>query len=182
MQRRHLFALCALPVFAACASRMPSYTVTAAQLQAALAARFPRRQPVAGLAELELQAPRLRLLPEENRVGAELALQAFGGLLQRSYPGVLDVDFGLRYEAADRSLRATAVRLNALRIDGLPPRAAAVLQGLGAALAGQALGEVVLHHLRDKDLALADGLGMQPGPITVTPQGLRIDFVPRAAP
>ena len=84
MQRRHLFALCALPVFAACASRMPSYTVTAAHLQAALAARFPRRQPVAGLAELELQAPRLRLLPEENRVGAELALQAFGGLLQRS--------------------------------------------------------------------------------------------------
>lgn len=180
MQRRHLFALCALPVFAACASRMPSYTVTVAQLQAALAARFPRRQPVAGLAELELQAPQLRLLPEENRVGAELALQASGGLLQRSYPGVLDVDFGLRYEAADRSLRATAVRLNVLRIDGLSPRAAAVLQGLGAALAGQALGEVVLHHLRDKDLA--DGLGMQPGPITVTPQGLRIDFVPRAAP
>ncbi len=172
MQRRHLLALCALPVFAACASRMPSYTVSAAQLQGALA----------GLAELELQAPRLRLLPEENRVGAELALQASGALLQRSYPGVLDVDFGLRYEAADRSLRATAVRLNVLRIDGLPPRAAAVLQGLGAGLAGQALGEVVLHHLRDKDLALADGLGMQPGPITVTPQGLRIDFVPRTTP
>ena len=89
-----------------------------------------------------------------EKFDAELALQAFGGLLQRSYPGVLDVDFGLRYEAADRSLRATAVRLNVLRIDGLPPRAAAVLQGLGAALAGQALGEVVLHHLRDKDLAL----------------------------
>jgi len=159
MQRRHLLFLCALPVFAACASRMPSYTVTAAQLQAALAARFPSRQPVVGLAG-----------------------RAVGALLERSCPGGLDVDFGLRYEAADRSLRATAVRLNVLRIAGLPPRAAAVLQGLGAGLAGQALGEVVLHHLRDKDLVLADGLGMQPGPITVTPQGLRIDFVPRTTP
>ena len=105
------------------------------------------------------------------------------GAFQMLCPGCVQTLLPQLQQAhADRSLRATAVRLNVLRIDGLPPRAAAVLQGLGAGLAGQALGEVVLHHLRDKDLVLADGLGMQPGPITVTPQGLRIDFVPRTTP
>jgi hypothetical protein len=35
---------------------------------------------------------------------------------------------------------------------------------------------VVLHQLRPQDLAVADGLGMQPGSITVTDSGLVIGF------
>ena len=44
-------------------------------------------------------------------------------------------------------------------------------------MAEQSLLEVVLHQLRPQDLALADGLGLQPGSITVTEQGLVIGFV-----
>ena len=43
-------------------------------------------------------------------------------------------------------------------------------------MADQSLREVVLHQLRDKDLALADGMGLQPESITVTPRGLLVRF------
>jgi hypothetical protein len=57
-----------------------------------------------------------------------------------------------------------------------------VLDAYSAALARQSFGEVVLHHLRPRDLALADAMGLQPGDITVTPEGLRIGFVNKRAP
>lgn len=48
----------------------------------------------------------------------------------------------------------------------------------GPALAQQSLLEVVLQ-LSPQDLALPDGLGMQPGSLTVTSEGLVIEFVPK---
>jgi len=41
---------------------------------------------------------------------------------------------------------------------------------------------VVVHTLRPQDLALPDGLGMQPGSMTVTDAGLTIGFVPKGRP
>jgi hypothetical protein len=59
----------------------------------------------------------------------------------------------------------------------LQPAATELLATYGPALAQQSLKEVVLHQLRPQDLALADGLGLQPGSITVTDKGLLIGFV-----
>lgn len=185
MRRRLLIACSASLILAltACASgagSAPSYTLTAGQLEGAIAGRFPRRYPVAGLIDLDLQAPHLRLLPAQNRLGADMAVLASGPVLRRSYAGSFDVDFGLRYEPSDRTIRATQLRVNALRIEGLQPRMAELLDAYGAQLAEQSLREVVLHQLREKDLAVADGLGLQPGSITVTERGLVIGFVPKA--
>jgi hypothetical protein len=47
----------------------------------------------------------------------------------------------------------------------------------GQTLSEKTLLEVVLHTLKPQDLAMADGLGMQPGSITVTEAGLMISFV-----
>ena len=52
-----------------------------------------------------------------------------------------------------------------------------MLNSYGPALAEQSLLELVLHQLRPQDLALADGLWLQPGSITVTYHGLVIGFV-----
>lgn len=187
MQRRTLLATlaaaCTLAALAGCASAQPSYTISAAQLQQALAKRFPRSYPVAGLLDLQLQQPRLTLLPERNQLNAVLDLAATGPLLQaRRYTGAFDVDFGLRYEPSDHSIRAHNLRVNALRLDGLQPPAAALLQRYGQQLADQSLREVVLHQLTGADLALADGLGVQPQSITVTPRGLVVRLGAQAAP
>ena len=161
------------------AQAQAGYTVSLAQLQEMVAPRFPRSVPLQGLLHLTLQSPQLRLLPEANRLGAAMAVDAAGPALRRRHTGSFDVEFGLRYEASDRSLRAHQIRLGRLDFPTLQPAAVQLLNTYAPALAEQSLGEVVLYTLRPQDTALFDGLGLQPGPITVTPQGLAVAFVPR---
>lgn len=170
-----------LVLAAAAVQAQPSYTVTSAQLQQAVAEKFPMRYPVGGLLALTLQAPRLRLLPEQNRLGTQMVVDAAGPALSRSTTGNFDVDFALRYEASDQSIRAHQLKVNTLSLSGMPPGPAALLQAYGPALAGQALLEVVLHKLKPQDLMLTDSLGLEPGAITVTARGLVIGFVPKKA-
>ena len=157
-----------------------SVTLSLEQMQDKVSARFPRRYPLAGLAELNLQTPRLALRPEQNRINVVMALEVTGPVLRRAHTGSLDVDFALRYEPTDQTLRATDLQVRALQIDGLPAQVSQLLAGLGPALAQQALREVVLHQLQPRDLAVAERLGLQPGRITVTPRGLEIELLPRA--
>ena len=81
------------------------------------------------------------------------------------------------YDGADRSLRAHKLHFDKLYFSELQAPAAELLRLYGPVLAAQSLQEVVLHQLRPQDLALADGLGLQPGDITVTEDGLVIGFV-----
>lgn len=166
-------------LLAGSACAQPTYKVSAEQLQRAIARRFPRSYPVGGLFDLMLQVPSLRFTPEQNRMGAEMTVEAAGSALRRPSAGVFDLDFALRYEASDLSIRASQLRVNALRLDGLPPGPAALLSAYGPVLASQALQDVVLHQLKPQDLALPDGMGLQPGSITVLSGGLVIAFVPK---
>ncbi|WP_442909601.1 DUF1439 domain-containing protein [Hydrogenophaga sp.] len=188
MRRRFLFsaALCttlgrlawAQPVDAEDRpSKTPGYTVSADVLQRSVAERFPMRYPVQGLLNLDLQPPRLSLLPEQNRLRAEMVVEAVGPALNRSHRGSFDLDFALRYEASDRTLRAHQLRIDRLRFPTLQPSVVELLNAYGPALAEQSLREVVLHRLKPQDLRMADAMGMQPGPITVTQEGLVIAFV-----
>lgn len=161
------------------AQAQPSFAVSVGTLQQEIAHRFPVRYPVAGLLDIDVQAPQLRLLPERNRVNARMAVQATGPALRRGHSGTFDVDFALRYEPGDRTIRAYRLNFQNLRIPDLRPQASEMLNAYGPAIANQALQEVVLHQLRPQDLALTDSLGMQPGSITVTDKGLVIGFVPR---
>jgi hypothetical protein len=159
------------------APALPRYTVSREQLQTALAQRFPLHYPVPGLMDLDLHSPQLQLLPEQNRLSAELSVQAAGPALQRSHTGSFSLEFGLRYEPSDRTIRATKLLLQHLQFPTLQPGVVALLNAYAPALAEQSMLEVVLHTLQPKDLALADVMGLQPGSITVTASGLVIGFV-----
>ena len=182
MRRRHWLTggLALLLGAAACTTgrgQPRSVTVTLERLQSTVDERFPRRLSAQGLVDVLVQAPRLRLLPALDHLGARVDVSASGPLLQRSYAGEADLDFALRYEASDRTLRATELHLNALQLPGMPPATAQLLRQTLADGLRDALREVVLYRLREQDLALADTLGLQPGPITVTPEGLRVQLV-----
>jgi hypothetical protein len=158
---------------------LPQYKVSAALLQQAVAQRFPLRYPMPGLLNLDMQVPRLSLLPAQNRLGAEMALVAAGPALQGSHRGTLELDFALRYEASDLTVRAYQLHFKRLTMPSLQPGVVALLNTYGPTLTEQALLEVVVHRLQPSDLALPDSLGMQPGSITVTDTGLMIGFVPK---
>lgn len=159
------------------ASEAPGYRVSVEQLQRTVGGRFPVRLRIPGFLEFSVQAPRLRLLPQINRLGTEMIVEASGPALHRSHTGALDVDFALRYEPGDRTIRAHRLRVHSLRLSGLPARSSELLEAYGPPLAQEALSEVILHRLRPQDLALADAMGLQPGSITVSPEGLVIGFV-----
>jgi hypothetical protein len=156
---------------------LPRYSVSKEKLQVALAQRFPLHYPVQGLLDLDLQSPQLQMLPQQNRLSAELTVQAAGPALQRSHTGKFALEFGLRYEPSDRTIRATQLRLQRLQFPTLQPGVVALLNAYAPALAERSMLEVVLHTLQAKDLALADVMGLQPGSITVTDAGLVIGFV-----
>ena len=154
----------------------PSYNVSLDQLQKAVGQRFPLKRQANGLVDLTLLAPQLRLLPEQNRLGAQMVVGAAGPILRDSFAGDFDVDFALRYEASDQTIRAYQLKVNSLKMTGLPPGPSALLEAYAPNLAQQALLEVVVHKLRPQDLQLADTMGLQPSTITVTDKGLAIGF------
>jgi hypothetical protein len=158
----------------------PSYRISREQLQQAVAERFPLRYAARGLLSLKISEPHLRLLPEQNRIASELPIEVSGPTLPRSYAGAIELDFALRYEAADCTLRAHQIRVHAVELPGLSRDAAALIDAYVRAASERALLEVVVHRLRPGDLALADTMGFEPGEITVEPDGLSIHFVARA--
>jgi len=162
------------------AAAQPSYTVSFAQLQRAMERRFPRRYPVRGVLDVEIDVPQLRLLPDVNRVGARFTIRASGPLLQRPRGGNVDLDFALRYEPSDRTIRAYQIQVDRGQVEGLRPDATELLDAYVRASASDSLAEVVLHQLQPKDLALANTMGLEPGNITVTADGLAIGFAPKA--
>jgi hypothetical protein len=169
-----------LPALCACfeVRAQPSYRISREQLQQALAERFPLRYALSGLFELQIREPRLQLLPAQNRIASELPIEVSGPALARSYPGWIDLDFALRYEAGDRTLRAHQIRVQSVRLPGLARDAAALIDAYARAASERALLEVVVHRLRPGDLALADTMGFEPGDIKVERDGLSIRFVP----
>lgn len=182
MHRRTILgALAAWPaqrLFARDASPRPRHKISAAQLHKALSARFPVRVGFAGLLELQVDASRLLLLPQRNRLGAALHAQLGGVQLPRPQAGELDLVFALRYEGTDQSIRAHQPEIIDMRWPGVPADTTQALQGLMPALARH-IGEVVLHKLSPGELALANTMGFEPQELQVADDGLVIFFGPK---
>ncbi|MBG9390447.1 DUF1439 domain-containing protein [Caenimonas aquaedulcis] len=154
----------------------PRHKLSAAQLHAALSARFPVRVVAAGLIALQVSAPNLLLLPARNQLGATLVLQLDGAQWQQVPPGEVDVVFSLRYEPTDRSLRAHRLDILALRWQRLQPDILLLLQAQLRAAVREAVGEVVLHKFAPRELALAEAMGLEPQRLTVVDDGVVVSF------
>jgi hypothetical protein len=166
-------------VFAQDEAARPRHKISAATLHALLSARFPVQFGLGGLLALEVSAPRLHLLPARNQLGATLVAQLSGVQVPQLPPGEMDVVFSLRYEPADRSVRAYRPDILEVRWPGFPPETAKGLQKVLPAMMGEAVGEVVLHEFSPSELALADTMGFEPETITVVDDGLVIEFGPK---
>lgn len=179
MRRRHLLLaplLSALPWLAGCSPGARRHSITLAQLQAALAQHFPRPQALAGGWQLLLELPQLTLLPQSNRIAALCPLQLSGPLLPHPRAGRLGLEFGLRYDSATHSLYASALRVQQLQIEGLPPVLAALVPPLLTQWAEQHWDALALYQLSSAEQERLQRLGLQPQAITVTAQGLDVAF------
>jgi hypothetical protein len=173
-------AACSAAARVAAQPERPHQKIGAARLLEGLAARFPLRFGAPGLVELEVRDPALLLLAARNKLGAALRLEAGGPALRDRVSGEVDVLFALRYEASDRTIRAREPEIHGVRWPGLPPETAAVLSNLTRGMLAGLQAEVVLHRFTDRELALPDAMGLEPGTLTVVEDGLDIAFVPQA--
>jgi hypothetical protein len=155
----------------------PRQKVSAGTLFGALSARFPVRLSLGGLLDMQVDAQRLLLLAARQKLGATLSARMTGLALRAAETGELDVLFSLRYERTDRTLRAFDPEMLDLRWPGLPPDASAALKGVLPGAVREAIGEFVLHRFSDRDLALPDAMGFEPGRIEIVDDGLVIGFV-----
>lgn len=186
MHRRLLtIALAAWPatrLLAQPQARRPRQKIPASQLFEALSARFPLRLAAPGLLQLELSAPALLLLTTRNKIGAALQLELGGPALRDRVRGQVDLLFSLRYEATDRTLRARDPEVDSLRVPGLDPDAADAVESVTRSLLAGIPGEVVLHRFTQRELALPDTMGFEPGRLTVLDDGVEIEFSPKPRP
>ncbi|WP_367846961.1 DUF1439 domain-containing protein [Rhodoferax sp. WC2427] len=180
---RGWMVVAAVVAVAGCAAPGPRTTVISQdKLQSLLAARFPYSGRLGPLFELQAQAPQVRLLPTQNRLGTAIQVQVTERLTHAVFNGVLDVDYAVQFEPSDQTLRMADVHVNTLNFTGVPERYQAVVQGLAPQLAERVLDGVKLHQVSAKDMAVVNGWGYEPGSIEVTPAGLRITLNPKKLP
>lgn len=184
LNRRHWNALLGASLFGAltaCASTpspagINSTTIPESQLASLLARAFPYTRSFSGLADLTLQSPRLRLLPQANRLGTELDLQLAERLAGTRYSGRMDLDYGLRFDATEGAIRMSNVRVNRLEIDQVPRAQQALLAQYAPQVAERLLDNMVLYRLPADRLALARNLGLTVSALRVVPEGVRMEM------
>lgn len=181
MNRRGAALALAALLLAACAGVPRSITLSEAELQAQLARRFPLQRNVLDSIELQLSDPVLRLDPAANRLATELTLQGSERRSGRSLQARLALDYGLRWEPADGSVRLVRPRVQSLQFADAAlgsARRAEWLQQMGSALAERLLDDMVLYRVPEARLQTLRAAGYRPGTLQVTPAGLEIMIEP----
>jgi hypothetical protein len=169
-------------------------TLTEAELAALIARSFPIGCRVLAVIELQMLAPRLRLLPAQNRLSVDLTVASQQRLLGKIGRGQWVFDSALRIEPRDASLRLVQVRVQQLKLEVgslllAGPLASAVQPGgwvasqpeqtgpgarLATALIERALADLSIYRVPAERLASLRQFGLQPGEVTVTARGLEI--------
>lgn len=155
-----------------------TYTVPLAQMQQGVDQKFPVRKRLADIVDIQVQSPRLKLLPTVNRLGTELDMNVLERVGGRRYNGLLVLDYGLRFERSDNSVRMTDVRVSGVRLADVPEPYNSLIAGTLPRLAEQLLADYVVHTVSEQDMSLVSNLGFEPGEIKVTPAGLRVTLEP----
>jgi hypothetical protein len=177
---RWLALLAVIGWLAACAglSGPRVITLSEADLARQIANQFPLERNLLGALNIRVDAPRVKLLPESNRIGTELDFT--GGLSRaaRTARGMISLDYGLRYDEASQMIRLTQVHVRSLQFDTLRDQPKAAVDKFGSLLAEQLLQDLPIYRLKPEDLKNAEGKGFRPGAVTVKPRGVEITLVP----
>jgi hypothetical protein len=161
----------------ACASIDPRHmTMSEAELQALVERQFPRQQRIMELLDVSLLAPRVRLLPERNRIATALDVTAVERLGGQAVRGRLALEHGLRYEPSDATLRLGQVRVDDFRLElgGTPLSGQAAR--IGALLAERVLDDFVVYRVSDERRRLLAQAGVNNADVAVTSRGVELRF------
>lgn len=182
--RRHLLVVAATHMaalgLAGCAGLLgpPTVTLTQAELERLVERNFPIERALLEVFDVTVNAPRLSLLPERNRLAAVVHVRVRNRLLLSYWQGQLTFDAALRWEARDQTVRLSQVRVQDLALDNPAAANRSTVERLGAALAERVLEDSSLYRLTAERAAKLAQQGLAPSAVTVTSRGVEISFVP----
>ena len=176
-------ALCAgvLAAISGCTSLLGTHDVdiSESQLTVLMARQFPMERKVMEVIDLNITNPVLTLIPESNRVGTELDVTAIDRLFGSTALGHVKLDYGLRFQPSDHTIRMTEVRVRELLLSSGSNNLRGDSQRIGGLVAENALENLVLYRMKPAQADEMDRLNLVASPITVTPQGLHMSVSPR---
>ncbi|MEJ5126806.1 hypothetical protein WH367_12205 [Comamonas sp. MYb21] len=158
-----------------------SIRISQAQLQQAVAAKFPLARSWQGMVVIQLQKPSVQLLAASNSLRAAFDIWVTEKLMGNEYPGQMTLDFGLAFQDADASIRLHNVHVQQLQMQGVPAAYQGMFQTYAPRLAEQVLQGLLVYELPASQRMLLQGLGYTVERMEVQEQGLRIVLAPKTA-
>ena len=176
-------ALCAgvLGVLSGCASLLGTHDVdiSESQLTVLMARQFPMERKVMEVIDLNITNPVLTLIPQDNRVGTELDVTAIDRLFGSTALGHVKLDYSLRFQPSDHTIRMTQVRVRELSLSSGSNNLHGAAQRIGGLVAENALENLVLYRMKPAQADEMDRLNLVASPITVTATGLHMSVSPK---
>jgi len=186
-RRRFLFlaALTTIAVGAAlagCAGLTGPHTInlSESELTLLLARQFPIERKVLDVIDLQVTNPQLRLLPDTNRVATELDFSTLDRLFGTRAQGHLNLDYGLRFNAPDHSIRLSQVRVRELNIQSGAGSLRGAGERLGSLVAEDLLENLPIYKMKPAQAEEMDRLNLVASDIHVTAQGISLTLSPKA--
>jgi hypothetical protein len=173
--------LALLALLSGCAGMLGTHDVdiSESQLTLLVARQFPMERKVMEVIDLDITNPVLTLIPQGNRVGTELDVAAVDRLFGNTATAHIKLDYGLRFQPSDHTIRMTQVRVRELTLASGSSNLHGAAQRLGGLVAEGALENLVLYRMKPAQADEMDRLNLVASPITVTPQGLHMSVSPR---
>jgi hypothetical protein len=177
---RSALLLMAAAWLAGCANMGGPKTITfsEAELTRFIERNAPVDRRLLDVLDVHVSAPRVKLMPETNRLATEMDVSTTERMSGRRYGGRIGFDYALRYEEADQSIRLTQVRVSKFELDGVPSPSMSGFAKFGKLIAEQMLENLSLYRFKPADLRNAEGQGYKPGAVTVTSRGIELTLAP----
>lgn len=149
------------------------YTFTKAELQSAVNKRFPATLRYGELVSVQLSHPRLVLDETSNRVTTQMDAAVTNTVIP-SPPvnGTMSLNSGVRYDATRRAVLLDNPTVQDVQVQGMS-QYTQQLNAIGAVVAQQLLKDYPLYTFKPDELRF-NGKDVEPGAITVAPDGIRV--------
>jgi hypothetical protein len=150
------------------------------ELQGLLDRQFPQTKRVYEVFDVRMSQPKVRLVPGEGaapgRLGTDLSLEASERITGRRANGALSLDYGLRYEPSDGTVRLTQVRVNDAKLDVGSQVLSGQTARLGSLLAERLLDDFEVYRFSSDRLNALKKVGFNSANIDVTSNGVEMKF------
>jgi hypothetical protein len=160
--------------------QLRSITLSQGELQGLLDKQFPQNRRLFELFDVRLIQPKVRLLPgagaDPGRIGTELTLDASERITGKRATGALSLDYGLRFEPSDGTVRLTNVRVNEAKINLDDRTLSSQTSRMGGLLAERLLDDFAVYRFPADRLEAIKKVGFNTANIAVTGDGVQMKF------